>query len=148
EGVADESAEQVTFEFYSPYIIAATPANKNQAGIYDAGGANGLVLKGKLSCPVKISIDQGQTWKDAGNAKDGMDLTDFVKGTYQYLIRFCASPASLADSGLSIRTVCQCSSSIIPRLKDGQSGVTFLASGTGVISAGPNKNQVRVVDGK
>jgi hypothetical protein len=148
EGVCEESAEHVTFEFYSPYIIASTPANNKQTGIYDAGGTNGLVLKGKMTCPVKISIDQGQTWKDAGNAKDGMDLTDFVKGTYQYLIRFSAGPASLADSGLTMRTVCQCGSSIIPRLKDGQSKVTFLASGLGVVSAGPNKNQARVVDGK
>ena len=148
DGVMGEAADQVTFEFYSPYIIAATPANTNQTGIYDAGGANGLVLKGKMTCPVKVSSDQGQTWKDAGAAKDGMDLTDFVKGTYQYLLRFDAAPAALAGSGLSIRTVCQCSSSIIPRLKDGQSTVTFLASGLGVVSGGPNKNQARVVDGK
>ena len=143
EGVVDESAEGVTFEFHSPYIIAATPANPAQTGIYDAGGTNGLILKGKMPCPVKVSVDQGQSWIDAGNARDGLDLTEQVKGHYQYLIRFSAGPASLADSGLSMRTVCQCGSSIIPRLQDGQTTVTFLASGRGAISAGPNKNQAR-----
>jgi hypothetical protein len=148
EGVVDESADQVTFEFHSPYIIAATPANNSPTGIYDAGGTNGLVLKGRMTCPVKVSVDQGQTWVEAGTARDGMDLTEHVKGTYQYLIRYCAGPASLAGSGLSMRTVCQCGSSIIPRLKDGQTKVTYLASGRAAISAGPNKNQARVVDGR
>jgi hypothetical protein len=148
DGVIDESRDHVTFEFHSPYIIAAAPANPSQWGIYEPGGTNGLVLRGRMTCPVQVSIDQGRTWKDGGNARDGMDLTDLVKGTYQYLIRFGVGPAALADSGLTMRTVCQSSSSMIPRLKDGGSTVTFLASGLGVVSAGPNKNQARVVDGR
>ena len=46
EGVVEESDAQVTFEFYTPYIIAATPPNNKPWGIYDVGGRNGLVLRG------------------------------------------------------------------------------------------------------
>ena len=56
----------MTFEFYTPYVIAATPPNDKPWGIYDAGGKNGLVLHGKATCPVKLSVDQGKTWHDAG----------------------------------------------------------------------------------
>src|SRR5436190_6080825 len=37
---------------------------------------------------------------------------------------------------------------MVPRQKDGGGKVPFLASGLGVISGGPNKNQARVVDGR
>src|SRR5579872_5944965 len=47
EGVIDEDDKHVVFEFYTPYIIAATPADDKPWGIYDAGGKNGLVLHGK-----------------------------------------------------------------------------------------------------
>ena len=33
-----------------------------------------------MNCSVKVSTDQGQSWKEAGTARDGIDLTDFVKG--------------------------------------------------------------------
>jgi hypothetical protein len=46
-------------------------------------------------------------------------------------------------------TVCQCNSSIIPRLKDGGTKVSFLAGGRGIVSAGPTLEQAktRVVEG-
>jgi hypothetical protein len=150
EGVADETDSQVTFEFYSPYVIACTPADlKKEWGIYDAGGKNGLVLKGKASCSVSVSVDQGKTWKDAGAFADGLDLTDPVKGYRQYLLRFGAGAKALAGRGLTIRTVCECSVSTIPRLKDGGTTVTFESSGKGVVSAGPTlpQAQAHVVDG-
>jgi len=48
------------------------------------------------------------------------------------------------------RTVCQCNVAIIPRLHDGQNKITFQASGRGIISAGPHKDQAEahIVDGK
>jgi hypothetical protein len=150
EGVVDENDSQVTFEFYTPYLIGCTPADlKKEWGIYDAGGRNGLVLKGKASCPVSVSVDQGKTWKDAGALSDGLDLTDHVKGFRQYLLRLGAGPKALAGSGLTIRTVCEVSVSIIPRLKDGGTKVTFESSGKGVVSAGPTlpQAQAHVVDG-
>ena len=62
EGVIDENDNQVTFEFYSPFMIGCTPPNAKQWGIYDAGGKNGLVVRGKATCPVSISTDQGKTF--------------------------------------------------------------------------------------
>ena len=44
EGVVSESESQVTFEFQSPYVIAATPPNAKEWGIYDSGCRNGLSL--------------------------------------------------------------------------------------------------------
>jgi hypothetical protein len=150
EGVIDEGADFVTFEFYTPYMIACTPATDATWGVYEPGGTNGLVLRGKIACPVKVSTDQGANWIDAGTAKDGLDLTPHVKGHQQYWLRFGAAPKDLADSGLVMKTVCQTSVSTIPRLKNGGTQVTFLASGEGVISAGPNRDQAEahVVDGK
>ncbi len=151
EGVVEETDGQVTFEFYTPYVIGCTPPDlKKEWGIYDAGGKNGLILKGKLNCPVSVSVDQGKTWKDGGAFADGLDLTDHVKGYRQYLLRFGAGAKALAGGGLSIRTVCEVSVSIIPRLKDGGTKVTFESSGRGVVSAGPTlpQGEAHVVDGK
>ncbi|MEX2027361.1 MAG: hypothetical protein WEH44_08665, partial [Pirellulaceae bacterium] len=44
EGTNDESPGAVTFEFYTPYIIGATPPNNDPWGIYLPGCKNGLVL--------------------------------------------------------------------------------------------------------
>lgn len=150
EGVVDESDSQVTFEFYSPYVIGCTPPDlKKEWGIYDAGGKNGLVLKGRATCPVSVSVDQGRTWQDCGPLAEGLDLTDRVKGYRQYLLRFGTGAKSLAGSGLSMRTVCEVSVSIIPRLKDGGTRISFESSGRGVLSAGPTlpQAQAHVVDG-
>ncbi len=143
EGVVDESEAHVTFEFGTPYIIGCTPPNAKEWGIYDAGGRNGLVLRGKASCPVSISVDRGKTWKECGAFADGLDLTDHVKGRRQYLLRLGAGAKALAGSGVTTTTVCQTNSSVVPRLKDGGTQVTFLASGRGVVSAGPNLEQAR-----
>ncbi len=150
EGVIDEGDDHVTFEFYTPYVIGCTPPNDSPWGIYDQGAKNGLVLNGKMTCGVKISTDQGETWQDAGKTSDGMDLTDFVKGRKQYWIRFDAPAKELAGTDLAMRTACHCNVAVIPRLKDGANKVTFHASGLGVISAGPNKGQAEahLVEGK
>ena len=141
EGVVKENDSSVTFEFSTPYIIGATPPNNSNWGVYQPGGKNGLVLKGRASCPVAVSVDRGRTWKEAGNFRDGLDLTDHVKGFRQYFIRFGAGARALAGSGLTMRTVCQANVSIIPRLKDGGTKVSFESSGRGVVSVGPTLQQ-------
>jgi hypothetical protein len=143
EGVVEEDERHLVFEFYSPYIIAATPPNNNAWGIYDPGCRNGLVLRGKADCNVLVSTDQGKSWADQGPLRDGMDLTDLVKGRRQYLLRFEGSAAALAASGLTMVTVCQANASVIPHLRDGGSEVRFLASGQAVVSAGPNLSQAQ-----
>ncbi len=149
EGVIDENDSQVTFEFYSPYIIGCTPPNNAQWGIYDAGGKNGVVLRGKATCPVSISVDQGKTWKDAGAFTDGLDLTDHAKGFRQYFLRFGAGAKTLASAGISVTTACQVSVSTLPRLKDGGTKIEFESSGKAVVSAGPTlpQAQAHVVEG-
>jgi hypothetical protein len=80
---------------------------------------------------------------------DGLDLTDHVKGYRQYLLRFGAGAKALANSGLAMRTVCEVSVSIIPRLKDSGTRISFESSGKGLVSAGPTlpQGQAHVVDG-
>ncbi|MEW6302495.1 MAG: hypothetical protein AB1705_03435 [Verrucomicrobiota bacterium] len=149
EGAVAEDEQQVTFEFYTPYIIAATPANDKPWGIYDAGGQNGLVLRGKAECVVSVSVNQGRTWTECGTLHDGLDLTDRVKGHRQYWLRLGTGAKTLAKSGLTITTVCQANVAVLPRLKDGGTMVTFQQSGRGLVSAGPTIEQAktRVVDG-
>ena len=150
QAVVEETPQSVTFEFYTPYVIAATPPNDKAWGIYDAGGKNGLVLHGKATCPVSLSVDQGKTWQEAGACADGMDLTDLVKGRQQYWLKFAASAADLKSAGLSWRTICQCNMATIPHLHDGPNQVTFCATGRAIVSAGPHKDQAEahVVGGK
>jgi hypothetical protein len=149
EGVVDESDAHVTLEFVSPYIIACTPPNAKEWGIYDAGGKNGLVLRGKASCAVSVSVDRGRTWTAPAPFADGLDLTDAVKGHRQYFLKLGAGAKALAGSELAITTVCQVNSSTIPRLKDGGATVQFESSGTGIVSAGPTlpQAQAHVVEG-
>lgn len=143
EGVVDESDAHVTFAFSTPYIIGCTPPSKKEWGIYDKGGRNGLVLRGKVDGAVSVSVDRGRTWTDAGRFSDGMDLTDAVKGYRQYLLKFGTGAKALAGSGLTMTTVCQASVSVIPRLKDGVTRVSFESSGRAVVSAGPTIEQAR-----
>jgi hypothetical protein len=149
EGVVSEDASQVTFEFYTPYLIGATPPDATPWGIYKPGGRNGLVVDGKGDVPVAVSTDQGRTWREGGRLSGRLDLTDLAKGHRQYLLRLGAPASKLAGSGLTITTVCQTNSSIIPRLKDGGTDVTFLASRRAYVSAGPNRDQAEahVVEG-
>jgi hypothetical protein len=150
EGVLDEGADHVTFEFYTPYIIAATPPNAKPWGIYDTGCRNGLVVRGQADCAVAVSTDQGKTWHDAGKLAGALDLTDHVKGHRQYFLRFGAGAKVLAKAGLTMTTVCQASGAVMPRLKDNGSRVLFEASGRAVVSAGPNLKQAEahVIAGK
>jgi hypothetical protein len=150
EGVVSEDDAQVTFEFRTPYIIAATPPNDAPWGVYDAGCKNGLVVRGKADCRVSVSVDRGRTWADGGKLSDSPDLTDAAKGFRQYWLRLHAGPKQLAGSGLTITTVCQASAAVMPRLKDGGSAVAFAAGGRGLVSAGPTRPQAaaHVVAGK
>ncbi|HUG70532.1 MAG TPA: hypothetical protein VMM76_22475 [Pirellulaceae bacterium] len=138
EGVIDESDQHVTFEFQSPYIIAATPANDEPWGIYQAGSRNGLVVTGEALVPVSLSTDRGRTWRNAGTLDTRIDLTDLAKGHRQYWLRLESGASCLAGTKLQITTVCQANSSVIPRLADNGSRVEFQASGLAIASAGPN----------
>jgi len=143
EGLVDDSEHQVTFEFYTPYIIGAAPAGEGPWDIYQPGCTKGLVLRGKASCGVSLSVDQGRTWSSPAPFTDGLDLTDLAKGHRQYLLRLDAGASVLRDSGLRIVTVCQANPAVFPRLIDGGTAVTYAASQQAMISAGPNREQAR-----
>jgi hypothetical protein len=143
EGVVNESGDYVIFAFYTPYIIGATPPNTEPWGIYQRACRNGLVLHGSAGCPVSLSLDQGTTWRECGTLLDGLDLTDFVKGRRQYFIRFGAGAQALANSNLTLTTVCQANVAVLPRLKDDGTRVTFAASNRAVTSAGPSREQAQ-----
>ncbi|HEX5135673.1 MAG TPA: hypothetical protein VFY93_01785 [Planctomycetota bacterium] len=147
EGVADEGPDHVVFSFSSPYLIAATPAGDGPWGVTEPGCTNGLVLRGKAACPVALSVDRGRTWQECGAFRDGLDLTDRVKGRRQYLLRLGAGAKDLAGKGLVLTTVCQASCAVVPRLKDDGAEVTFYSTGQAVVSAGPCLDQAGVVDG-
>jgi hypothetical protein len=149
EGVVEESERHVTFEFRTPYIIAATPPNAKPWGIYDSGCTNGLVLNGRVTGNVSVSVDRGRTWSNPIPFHDGLDLTDSVKGFRQYQLRLDSGAKDLVTSGLAIRTVCQVNAAVLPRLKDDGTTITFAASQQALVSAGPTKPQAasHVVDG-
>jgi hypothetical protein len=142
EAVISEGAAQVTFEFRTPYIIAATPPDDSPWGVYKEGCRNGLVVNGKYTGPVAISTDAGATWHEA-EMRDRLDLTDHAKGFRQYRLRFGKPAAELRDSGLTITTVCQAAVGVLPRLKSGGARVEYAASGRSLISAGPTKPQAQ-----
>ncbi len=150
EGVIDEGAGHVVFAFQTPFIIGATPATTKPWGVYEPGCRKGLVLRGKAACNVAVSSNRGASWQDCGAFWDGLDLTDHVKGRRQYWLRFGAGAKALAGSGLKMVTVCQANPTVLPRLKDDGSVVTFAASGRAVVSAGPNRPQAEphVIAGK
>ena len=143
EGVVGESANQVTFSFQTPYVIGATPPNDKPWGIYDDGCRNGLVLHGKANCPVSVSLDDGRVWSTPKTFKDGLDLTDLVKGRSHYWLRFGAGVRRLRNTGLAIRTVCQANVAVLPRLKDNGTTISFEASGKEVLSIGPELNRAK-----
>jgi hypothetical protein len=114
------------------------------------GCRNGLVLRGTADCPVVVSTDRGRTWQECGRLRDGLDLTDRVKGYRQYLLRLGAGAKALREAGLTITTVCQANPAVMPRLKENGSRVRFQASGRAVVSAGPTVPQAEahVVEGR
>ena len=137
EGVVSESDSQVTFEFQSPFIIAATPPNSKDWGIYDSGCKNGLIVRGRSECLVSLSTDGGRTWTASAKVSDGPDFTDAAKGHRQYRLRFHAGAKQLFGSNITATTVCQANGSVMPRLKDGGSEVKFETSGKALVSVGP-----------
>jgi hypothetical protein len=143
EGLLAESTNHVVFEFYTPFIIAATPPDNRPWAVYEPGCRNGLVLHGRAVGAVSLSVDQGRTWQDCGPFADGMDLTDRVKGRRQYFLRFGTGAKSLANAGLSWTTVCQLNAAILPRLNDDATRIDFSTSPRAVVSAGPNLEQAK-----
>lgn len=141
EGIIDEGDSHVTFSFQSPYVIGATPPNSSPWGIYDVGCKNGLVLRGKVNGDVSVSVDRGRTWSPQVPFRDGLDLTDHVKGHHQYWLKLGAPAKGLRTSKFEMTTICQANAAVMPQLTDDGCKVTYSASRRAVESAGPNLPQ-------
>ncbi|MGI9474804.1 MAG: hypothetical protein ACR2NZ_24955 [Rubripirellula sp.] len=141
EGVISESEHHVTFEFKTPYVIAAQPTNDQPWGIYDDGCTSGLVISGQLHCDVAVSTDSGSTWKTRQHNQGDLDWTDTVKGHKQYLLRISKGANELGTAEVEIATVCQINPTTVPRLHPGMNTITYAASGHANVSAGPNLDQ-------
>lgn len=143
EAVVAETDSSVTFEFRSPYLIAATPPDSSDWGIYKHGCQNGLVIDGQGEFPVDLSTDGGTTWTSLGKLAKTIDATDLVKGHLGYQIRFAAGARELANAKLRWTTVCQLNTSVLPRLKDLGTDITYAASGQAIKSVGPTLAQTK-----
>jgi hypothetical protein len=131
EGVISEDDQQVTFEFSSPYVIAATPATNAKWGVYEKGCTNGLRVTAKIPLDVQLSVDGGQSWSPRPplSLDESLDLTDLAKGRYHHQLRIHKGAIRLRDSDLVIRTVCQANAATIPHLVEGQNAIRFESSG-------------------
>lgn len=97
----------------------------------------GLVLKGQAKCKVSLSLDAMKNWSEPVDFVDGLDLTDQVKGHYQYWLRFHAPAQKLGGKGITIKTLCMANGYVMPHLKGGGSKITFNAGNKGYTSIGP-----------
>jgi hypothetical protein len=147
QGLVDEGTDHVTFEFTSPYVIGCTPPTDKPWGVYDPGGRNGLYVWCDHGSAIDVSTDAGASWhtstdawiQDPVNHTWKLDLTDFVKGRRQYLLRFGHGAQELKRRKPHWTTVCQANAATMPWLHDGTNRVTFLAGGTALASAGPER---------
>lgn len=142
----DGQPTSVVFSHFSPYVIAGKP--RDGANPMTAPATDGLVLVGKFIGDVsgRVSVDGGLTWRavalaesprDAANGRTRVDLTDHVKGTYGWLLRFEWSGAAGIDE-LSFTTTTQVSQAIYPRLTADGSTVQYRAASRAVVAALPN----------
>lgn len=144
--VAAEDDASVTFEHVSPFVIACVPANKQ---CLEPNAKLGLVLTGKADCKVCVSTDGMKTFSEPVDFKDGLDLTDVVKGKYQYWLKFMAAPAALAGKNITLKTLCMANGYVMPHLKPDGTSVTFNAGGLATESIGPQAEAItkNIVDG-
>lgn len=172
EGAVSEDDKSVTFYFYSPYAVGATPPAekmKDAKGVEFDGCSNGLVVTAGgdvddvasgfdpddthtvddvasgtgFVCTVQLSTDNGTTWSEPTELKDKADLTDLAKSHHSYHLKLNAPARDLAGKDLTIQTVCIANDRLMPHLKDGGTNVTYEAGGKAVFAAGPNGDQAK-----
>jgi len=115
---------QVIFEVFTPYIIVAK-VNKPE-DLTDDSEASVVTVEAFLPFDAAISLDHGMTWKAAGryepDRKAVIDLTDFVKGSYGYLLKLSTSgrEEEAAIKSLKIDTWVQVAPISLSRLRKGK----------------------------
>lgn len=135
----DAAASRVTFQHFSPYVIAGRPGD----GVNPMRGASsgGLLVQGQTvgAVAIEVSADQGQTWKAVGEVSGTFtrDLTDEVKGRYGWQIRLSWKGAGGLDA-LTFTTVTQVAQTIYPRLKANGSEVVYRSASRAVAPVLPH----------
>ncbi|MEX0704904.1 MAG: hypothetical protein WD069_22585 [Planctomycetales bacterium] len=136
---ADGVTASVTFQHFSPYVIAGDPAD--DANPMSQPATDGLVVEGQAVGDVEIAVsnDQGQTWHDAGTLRGEFrkDLTEQTKGRYGWQVQF-KLPRGAGLDAVKFTTTTQVSQSIYPRLKANGSQVTYRAANRAVVAVDPN----------
>ncbi len=138
-GIRADGTSSVTFGFFSPYTIAARPADNKDPAM--AGATDGAVLEAGTAgaVPVEVSVNNGQTFQAVGTLGAGnrVDFTDAVKGRNQYLLRMHLDRGRLVKS-LRLRTVVTTCRALYPKLKSGKTTITYLADGLDGFDASPD----------
>jgi len=146
DGVIAEDEDSVTFYFYSPYAVAATPPKdtaKRLWAILSTGCTNGLVISAEESSDLtlQVSTNNRTTWSEKFRLGERLDITDWVKGHHSYHLRLNVPPNQLTKTQITMRTVCMANDRLMPHLKSHGTTVSFGASGRAVFAAGPNVDQ-------
>ncbi len=145
----DGSAASVTFQHFSPYVIAGKPTD----GVNPMSGpaSGGLVVRGQTVGPVsvEVSADQGQTWQGVGEVTGAFDrdLTDQVKGRNGWQVRLSWKGPGGLDS-LTFTTVTQSAQAMYPRLKPNGSEVVYRSASRAVLPVLPNFGTAEAVAGR
>lgn len=138
----DGQPTSVTFQHFSPYVIAGCPADG--ANPMSKLATGGLVVAGQTvgQVSLEVSADHGQSWKAVAKVTDKFDkdLTEEVKGRYGWQVRFAWKGSGGLDA-LSFITVTQVAQTIYPRLKPDGCAVVYRAAARGVVPVLPNFGQ-------
>jgi hypothetical protein len=129
----------VTFQHFSPYVIAGRPADGANPMSKPATG--GLLVAGQTVglVSLEVSADCGQSWKAVGEVTGefAKDLTEVVKGRYGWRVRLSWEGQGGVDA-LTFTTVTQVAQTIYPRLKPDGCMVVYRAASRAVTPILPN----------
>lgn len=140
---SEEGSEgSITFQHFSPYVIAGNPVDG--ANPMSATAKNGFVVRGEAvgTVTIAVSADRGQTWHAVGEVtgKFEKDLTDQVKGHYGWYVNFSFKGKSGLNA-LTFTTITQVAQTIYPRLKADGCAVTYRAGSRAVMPILPDFGQ-------
>lgn len=139
QGITARGPASVAFAFFSPYIIAAMPADDTDPA--KDGATNGAVLTAEVAgqIAVDVSTNNGLSFQPVGTLQGNswIDFTDAVKGRNQYLLRFHLDKGLRLES-LHLRTVVTTCRAIYPKLKSGKTTITYQSDGQTAFEASPD----------
>ena len=138
-GLTADGPASVTFGFFSPYVIAAMPADDTDPG--KDGATSGAVIEAAAAgqVPVEVSINNGLTFEPVGSLKGHharIDFSDAVKGRNQYQLRIRLDRGQGLKS-MRLRTVVTTCRAMYPKLKSGKTTITYAADGLNGFEASP-----------